>query len=281
LGSTGNGSGITVGAGVTLTLRNITFKGKDGNTAALITVIDGGQLILEEGAVITENKYSGIHGGGVYVTGNSKLTMTGGVISGNTVFRYGGGVYLADSSLVMSGTAAISNNKVTSAPAASGGGVYLAGNSSLVMSGNAAISGNNNNGDNGGGVCVTGTSKLTMSGNASISRNTSNRSGGGVYVDKSATFNMYGGVISGNNSGGYPSGGFDPSGGGGVYFSGIFNMSGGVIYGSGETGKDSAGNNLANSIIQYGSGAAVYKDGGTSDVPTTEYNVIAGKVVEP
>jgi hypothetical protein len=46
----GTGSVITVGSGVTLTLRNITFKGSANN--ALIKV-DGGKLVKEDGVFIT------------------------------------------------------------------------------------------------------------------------------------------------------------------------------------------------------------------------------------
>jgi hypothetical protein len=133
---TGSPSGhslITVGSGVTLTLRNITFKGLstgDGDTAdnkaSLITVNNGGKLILEEGAVITGNCYGSSsgsvkigHGGGVYV-GGSTFTKTGGsVIYGsdengtdannkplqNTASGAGHAVYVSSSSLKRNSTA--------------------------------------------------------------------------------------------------------------------------------------------------------------------------------
>ena len=78
---------ITVGSGVTLTLRNIAFKGlstADGdgmdNSAPVIKVDGGGTLILKDGALITGNNYSEGNGGGVYVVGGD-FTMNGGIVS--------------------------------------------------------------------------------------------------------------------------------------------------------------------------------------------------------
>jgi formylglycine-generating enzyme required for sulfatase activity len=95
---TGNGSLITVGAGAKVTLGStgkvLALEGKSGNTAALVTV-DGGELTLENGAVITGNK-SSTDGGGVYVASGT-FTMTGGEISGNESAGLGGGVYISGS----------------------------------------------------------------------------------------------------------------------------------------------------------------------------------------
>jgi hypothetical protein len=102
----GSGSVITVGQGVTLTLRNITFEGKDDNNAPLVAVQNGGHLVLEDGAVITGNANTGDGdggGGGVAVTDGGILTMTGGEISGNKALN-GGGVYVgAGASFNMTG----------------------------------------------------------------------------------------------------------------------------------------------------------------------------------
>jgi hypothetical protein len=57
---TGNANRFTVGAGVTLTLKNITFK------TIPFTVAAGGKLVLDNGAVVTENA-----GMGITVTGEA------------------------------------------------------------------------------------------------------------------------------------------------------------------------------------------------------------------
>ncbi|MDR1095402.1 MAG: hypothetical protein LBL31_03335, partial [Spirochaetaceae bacterium] len=117
----GSGSLVTVGAGVTLRLANITFAGKAGNSGALISVEDGGRLILDNGARITGNTNSAGDGGGVRLD-NGHLVMNGSAeISGNSGVS-GGGVALASGSLVMNG-GTVSGNKAS----VSGGGVFVNG----------------------------------------------------------------------------------------------------------------------------------------------------------
>jgi hypothetical protein len=78
----GKGTLITVGNGVTLVLRNVTFKGMDDDNAPLIRV-NGGTLIMESGALLTGNKRNDVdgYGGGVYILDNY-FTKTGGTIYG-------------------------------------------------------------------------------------------------------------------------------------------------------------------------------------------------------
>jgi hypothetical protein len=74
---------ITVGSGVTLRLKNITFKGLTSwsgddtanNNAPLIAVESGGHLILEDGAVIQNNFNISGEGGGVLVKGYGSFTQ--------------------------------------------------------------------------------------------------------------------------------------------------------------------------------------------------------------
>ncbi|MDR1149082.1 MAG: DUF1565 domain-containing protein [Spirochaetaceae bacterium] len=113
---TGDGSLLTVGANVTLTLRDITLKGKTNN-AALVKVTNGGHLVLEAGAVIKENKNTSSNGGGVYVAYSDSpgtFTMNGGTISGNTAvfqgsngYYGGGGVYVKQGTFTKTGDSVI------------------------------------------------------------------------------------------------------------------------------------------------------------------------------
>jgi hypothetical protein len=117
---------LTVGQGVTLTLTNIVLKGKGSNTAPLVKV-DGGHLILEDGALITGNTNgdSPFYGGGVAVYGGT-FTMSAGTISNNVAstnaLGYGGGVYVGGGTFTMSG-GIITNNATGSG--GEGGGVFV------------------------------------------------------------------------------------------------------------------------------------------------------------
>jgi hypothetical protein len=153
LTSSGTDPVITVGTGVTLTLRNITLTGNTDNNAPLIKV-NGGRLVLEDGARITGNT-SNRDGGGVLVYGGS-FEMSGGTIFDNTS-DYGGGVLVTGGSFKMSGGTISDNTSVH------GGGVYVYGSASFEMSGNAVVSGNVA-GSSGGGVMLVGDGRFNMTG---------------------------------------------------------------------------------------------------------------------
>jgi uncharacterized protein YjdB len=237
----GTGSVITVGAGVTLTLRNITLTGNTGNNAPLIRV-NGGTLVLEDGVHITGNTSSNdgggvyvndgtftmsgdaeIHhntaerGGGVYVFSGGTFEMNGGEISNNTATSNGGGVYVYSGS----GTFEMNGGEISSNTAnASGGGVY--DNGSFTMT-NAKITKNTAD-SNGGGVSAYGS--FTMTG-SEISGNTA-KWGGGVSMSGSSNpkFEMTGGTISGNTATGNAA---NDGGGGVAVYTGTFTMTGGTI----------------------------------------------------
>jgi hypothetical protein len=210
LTGTPNGSPvITVGQGVTLILRKITFKGlttEDGdqleNTSSIIKVESGGHLILEAGATL-EHNHSTNNGGGVYVADGGTFNMNNGAtINSNRSDGNGGGVYVAGDMFEMTG-GSIGYN--ISAGTDGGGGVYVADGCTFNMTG------------------------------GSIEHNDSNYHGGGVYVSSGGTFNMTGETISGNRASALAlSGVYVPGHGGGVYVaaSGKFNMTGGTIRGN-------------------------------------------------
>jgi hypothetical protein len=156
------GTLITVGSGVELTLKNVTFQGLADNTAPLVRVTgDGGTkgvLILDTGAVITGNTNVGNSdennaGGGVMVSGGVFRMKAGAAIRDNTSKKTGG------------------NNL-------GGGGVGVVNGGTFIMEG-GTISGNV--------VQDTGTSWGHLGG------------GGGVMVYQ-GTFNMEGGTIENNTA---------------------------------------------------------------------------------
>jgi hypothetical protein len=172
LGKAGGASLITVESNITLTLRNITFKGTTGNNHSLIKVDSGGTLILGDGAVIRGNTTVSENGGGVLVVGT--LILRGGTICKNTAEANegGGGVYVAPNGTFTMERGTICGNNGKSRSAGGGGGVYVAEGGTFIMEG-GTISKNTAEANGGGG-------------------------GGGVHIGKGGTFIMEGGVISGN-----------------------------------------------------------------------------------
>jgi uncharacterized repeat protein (TIGR02543 family) len=126
------GSMFTVGSGVTLTLgSNITLHGRSDNTAALIYVGLNGNLVMNNGAKISENNAaveSWIMGGGVYVYGGT-FTMNGGTISDNTTHSMGGGVWVDGT-----GTFTMNGGTISGNTGYGGGGVHL-GSGSFTKTG--------------------------------------------------------------------------------------------------------------------------------------------------
>ena len=92
LSSSGNGTVISVGSGVTLILENgVTIRG-GSNNAPLVSVAGGGEMFMRDGAKITGNSNPSGSGGGVYVGTGGTFDMSGGEISDNAASD-GGGVY--------------------------------------------------------------------------------------------------------------------------------------------------------------------------------------------
>jgi parallel beta-helix repeat protein len=287
-GTTG-GHLITVGSGVKLTLKNITFKGLStsdsdndndtyNNTHALIRVDTGGELVLEAGAVISHNNNATADndinkwGGGVRVEGGT-LTMKGGTISNNTVVRDGAGVYVFCGTLTMDG-GTISGN-ITEATNSEGGGVYIRGTDTkeavFTMS-NGTIA-NNKAVDGGGGVNVNSYTVFTMSG-GTIKNNTSTKAGGGVYLNSNSTFTMNNGTISGNTA--------NEDTGGGVHSknSSAFTMKGGTISGNKATkGGGVAVSNSGTFTKESSNGGTIYGATGNADANTATGNDPKGHAV--
>jgi hypothetical protein len=249
---------ITVGKGVTLTLRDITLKGlKSGapndsrdNNAPLVLVKEGGTFIMENSVILMEN-FSDETVGGVQVQGGGAFTMYDGSIEGNTA-TLAGGVYVNAGMFIMH-NGSISGNK---ASLGGGGGVHMTNGGAVFIMHNGTISGNkapnpdrsgkgggvfvhqgiftmhsghinNNEAADGGGVFVEEGIFILNVGSIDENMATGWKGGGGVYVDAVGRFTSLYGEIRGNvvtekNSNG-----------GGVYVGGDFSMTRGVISGNG------------------------------------------------
>jgi predicted outer membrane repeat protein len=190
----------------------------DRNTAS-----DGGGVLVDMGSAlfnggsISNNTAASGKGGGLYMTGNSTVTLLASNISGNSAGSYGGGIY-AGGSITLPGIQ-LSNNSATD-----GGGVYAGGVANLnntVLLSNTATTGNGgglsgwaevvavnstftaNQCD--GATCEGGglyTNNLLVLTNTDFLSNTSAYNGGGVWGD--ANIWITGGKFNNNNS---PAGG--------------------------------------------------------------------------
>jgi hypothetical protein len=268
------GAVITVGGGVTLTLRNIRFEGNNANTSPLFKVWPGGKLILEEGAIFADNqstgavggiwvnggylnlndgaeikKMQGQRGGGILIDMNGRVIMSGGIIGGdvdgdgNTVIgEKGGGGVLVDEGIFDMYGGTIGYNKAAKKESGGGVGILDRGTFNLnagTIKENTALELNS-----GGGVYILGNiiSKIAtfiMNGEEAEIKNNSvekANSGGGIYVDN-GVFTMYNGVIKGNTAKA------DNSGGGVFVLNGYtpYRMISGVIEGNTAQDDNSGG----------------------------------------
>jgi hypothetical protein len=174
------GALLTVGGGVTLTLRNITFEGINGNSAPLFKVWPGGKLILGEGVTLKDNKAASADAGGVWVNGGELVMNQGAKITGMAARRGGGVLIDAKGKFSMyAGTIGGENSEANRVSGTDAGGGVLAATGSFDMFG----------------------------GKIQYNEAAAGRSGGGVGVLSGGTFNQSGGEISGNKAQGVNSGG--------------------------------------------------------------------------
>jgi hypothetical protein len=229
---------LTVSGNVTLTLKNITLQGKNGNPTPLFKVWPGGKLILGEGAALVGNKSSGDaggvwvnggtfvmnagaeikgmqarRGGGVFIDADGKFFMKGGTIGGvdpeddgNRALEKdaGGGVLIVQGIFDMDG-GVIQSNAAASAYSGAGVGVLAKGTfnqySGIITKNTAA-------GENSGGGLFTAGSFTMKTSAAVIKENIAEavHSGGGIYVDD-GVFTMANGTVQANTAKGANSGG--------------------------------------------------------------------------
>ncbi|MDR1420021.1 MAG: autotransporter adhesin family protein [Treponema sp.] len=208
-----------------ITITSVNGSTLQGVSGKRVLEIKGGADLVFENINITGGNTTG-DGGGIHISGNSKVKFSGGNITGNTA-RNGGGVYIEDATGVspgsefdfMSGT--ISGNTATGAVADNGSNWEANPTTSPIMGG-------------GGGVYVNGKALFWLA-SGTISNNTTKGAGGGVLVNGSdhdnieEGFLMSGGTISGNTTTSQTY----PHGGGGVYVAhGAFEMLNGSVTGN-------------------------------------------------
>ena len=180
-----DGVALNIGDSAYVTLEDgVIFESSSSSLTprGLIAIEDGGNLIMETGAVIQDTQ---IQRGAVYVKYGGSFTMNGGSITNIFSNNSGGAVYVEGGEFTMNG-GEISGNKTDAYNNGEGNG---AGKSY------------------GAGVCVTsGAFEMTggyiRNNTAYIYTNYENlkTAGGGVFVYADGSFTMSGGEISGNSA---------------------------------------------------------------------------------
>ncbi len=283
-----DGSGVYVVNGGTFRMSGGYMEGNDtANAGSAVSVngtdatfiLNGGEIRNNKaiyGAVIVRNGLFNMHGG--KITGNTAstggggvavsqgtFTMYGGEISRNTA-KAGGGVFANNGNgkiiLAKNSTGKITDNEATAtanaitASTTSGGGIALApGN--LEMHG-GSITNNTASGIRGGGVDVNHANATFELTGGIISGNSGKYGGGGVSIRACKSAVMSGGTIENNR--GYLGDTIPGSGafGGGIFLSNTgltFEMNGGAII-------NNSARNCAAICVYSGDNAATVKYGG-------------------
>lgn len=185
----------------TLTLADIILNG--GGTGGGVEVAASRTLTLNAGALVT-NCYSTGNGGGVNGGLGCTVNIYGGAVDGNTARGYGGGIAVSANSFISMTGGSVSRNTVSTGSAtAYGGGIYGAPTLVMTISG-GEISYNSlqttNSISKGGGIYG---GRITMTGGKIHHNNAgtvSNAMGGGIYIWRQDSIYMSGGEIYENNA---------------------------------------------------------------------------------
>ena len=188
------GGGVYVGSGSTFTMNGgaiTSNKGvydSGGGVYATGSSSETGTTVTLNGGNISDN--TAAWGAGVYLRKNVSFTMTGGAITNNTatpysesVGAYGGGIhaYTTGCSVTISG-GIISGNSATSA----GGGIHMYQSTSFVMSG-GTITGNSTDGTAGGVYIAKNATFEVTSASVVITGNKAGTNADDLYLAKSAS----------------------------------------------------------------------------------------------
>lgn len=181
-----NGGGIYV----------ITSAGSDLATVEIGNATIQGNRANGTGAAKSDSEAPG-EGGGIYVQ-DSKMTINGGSIYGNSATTSGGGVLFrnTDRSTIDNRTFALNGGTIsrnTSGRLGGGMAIFTAGGGTINYAGGSV---SNNTSGFGGGIYIDGSTVLNIA-NADIESNTANL-GGGVFLHAGATMTYNKGHVRNN-----------------------------------------------------------------------------------
>lgn len=191
-GSADNGGAIYNEGSLTIqnvTIQNCTASAKGG------AIYSKGSLTMSGGSITsnTAGNAAGIH------LESGSFTMTGGSISGNNTIESGnankncGGVNITNNATMMMSGGSIANNTSLN----NDGGIYIGGNATLTLTGGSITGNTASAGSRGGGISVAGT--LKMSGSPVVSGNTAKGNSNNVYLPSGKTITVNGAFTDGAN----------------------------------------------------------------------------------
>ncbi len=177
----------------------VTFDGK--NSHRVFEISNGASVTLNK-AIVTNGLEDGTWAGGIFIQGNSTLTLNDSTVTNNSVINCGGatnggGIDIFDNSTLYAYNTIITGNALTndSFDYGNGGGIGILYGCSAFLE-NCTVT-NNTAQSNGGGIYILG-GTLNIS-NTSITDNIA-FDGGGVYMNDVSTFNFNSGKISDNTA---------------------------------------------------------------------------------
>ena len=186
------------------------FRGDNGGAIS----INGGSLNISGTAVVAGN-HAYTTGGAIYAYG-CNISMSGGVVSGNTVATAddsnggsgtdsglgnygGGGVAIKNCTMTLSGGYITNNHSLATGYWSGGGGIYSPGSSTITVSG-GFVTGNMANA--GGGIKTRdyggGTDTFNMTGGYICSNKSTYGEGGGISIGGGDNGTITGGYINNN-----------------------------------------------------------------------------------
>lgn len=186
--SADKGGGIASTGPLTLISTTISLNQSDQQGGGIASY--AGALSMAD-SIITDNTVAFSDGGGIWIgPGNADaISITRGIIAGNTALGGGGGIYNDASPKLTITDSIISGN---TAVGAQGGGIY--GSVTLRSS---EVVGNHAQASSGGGL-HTWNASIT---NSTIADNSAAGDGGGIYLRDNRTLAILGSTLSGNQAG--------------------------------------------------------------------------------
>ncbi len=239
-------------------------------------------FVMEDVEVVGNSSES--RGGGLYLNVDYDVSLTGVVVSTNTLSstsssRYGGGIYVATSGGVTSFDGVSLLDNTVPGGSGYGAGMYMSASGSAVVGFTDLLATGNNGPSTGGGLYLASSSSgaLTMAG-AEISGNEASSNGGGLYLDVDAALTLTDVLVTANaTANGYGAGAYVSAGGATTLdgLSLVDNTLGGAGYGAGLylTTSSSATitftDLLATGNTGAGSGGGMFLTTGSSGVALT------------